>query len=297
MWVAPGKMLYEVYGNAFSYAFQGARLSVTQELQPSNFNLDTAVSGIVDFLVSIAWRTTPITWFGLLLAFILLFHRNKGIIPLHIRMLILFLVLEALACVTLFAVARGRNQPHYVLAAYYGFETAAALGWVYALRRLAGSFAPMRRLPAQAAAFSLILILQAAGLFNTSPYYYTYLNPILLAANEAPRFFYGEGMEQAAAYLAGKPDAKDLTALVYFGRSFSYYFPGQTLLFKPVLFEDKMQLIGNLRQADYLVMYSGLQERLPLLKELTPERIIALNGRRYIEIYSVSDIPSDFYNQ
>ncbi|MDP2776521.1 MAG: glycosyltransferase family 39 protein, partial [Anaerolineales bacterium] len=29
MWVAPGKMLYEVYGNAFSYAFQGARLKVT----------------------------------------------------------------------------------------------------------------------------------------------------------------------------------------------------------------------------------------------------------------------------
>ena len=27
MWVAPGKMLYEVYGNAFSYAFQGSRLA------------------------------------------------------------------------------------------------------------------------------------------------------------------------------------------------------------------------------------------------------------------------------
>ena len=27
MWVAPGKMLQEVFGNAFSYAFEGARLS------------------------------------------------------------------------------------------------------------------------------------------------------------------------------------------------------------------------------------------------------------------------------
>ena len=41
MWVAPGKMLYEVYGNAFSYAFQGARLEVTQELDPSKFGIDT----------------------------------------------------------------------------------------------------------------------------------------------------------------------------------------------------------------------------------------------------------------
>ena len=29
-----GKMLYEVYGNAFSYAFQGSRLEVTQDLDP-----------------------------------------------------------------------------------------------------------------------------------------------------------------------------------------------------------------------------------------------------------------------
>jgi len=297
MWAAPGKMLYEVYGNAFSYAFQGARLSVTQELRPANFSLTSAVSGIASFLASIAWRTTPITWLGLLLAIILLFHKNREVIPLHVRMLIAFLVLEALACVTLFAVAQGRDQPHYVLAAYYGFEFAAALGWVYALRWLALSLAWAQRPATQAVMFAMILILQMAGLLNTSPYYYTYLNPILLAANEAPRFLYGEGMEQAAAYLAGKPDAKDLTALVYFGRSFSYYFPGQTLLFKPVLFEDKTQLIENLNQADYLVMYSGLQERLPLLKELTPEHVIDLNGRRYIEIYRVSDIPADFYNE
>ncbi|MBK7317528.1 hypothetical protein, partial [Candidatus Villigracilis affinis] len=64
MWVAPGKMLYEVYGNAFSYAFQGARLSVTQELEPSNFSLASAGLGVFDFLTSIAWRTTPVTWIG-----------------------------------------------------------------------------------------------------------------------------------------------------------------------------------------------------------------------------------------
>jgi len=83
-------------------------------------------------------------------------------------------------------------------------------------------------------------------------------------------------MEEAAAYLAQKPDAENLTVLVYFGRSFSYYFPGQTLLFKPVLFEDKPQLIGELRRADYLVVYAGLHERLPLLNEITPEHVIDL---------------------
>ena len=41
MWVAPGRMLADVYGNAFTYAFQGARLSVVGQVQPSSFGLGT----------------------------------------------------------------------------------------------------------------------------------------------------------------------------------------------------------------------------------------------------------------
>ena len=295
MWVAPGKMLYEVYGNAFSYAFQGARLSVTQELEPSNFSLASAGLGVFDFLASVAWRTTPITWLGLLFAVIFLFSKNRELIPLLAKYLTSFLLLEAFACIGMFALVQGRDQPHYVLASYYGFEFAAALGWAYALRWIARIFAWANKPLAQTALFAGVMIAQAWGLFYTAPYYYTYLNPVMLATNEAPQFFYGEKMEEAAAYLAEKPDAENLTALVYFGRSFSYYFPGQTLLFKPILFDDKPQLIENLQQSDYLVVYTGLDERLPLLKELTPEHVIELNGRQYVEIYRVDGIPASFY--
>jgi hypothetical protein len=104
-------------------------------------------------------------------------------------------------------------------------------------------------------------------------------------------------MEAAAAYLASKPGAEHMTALVYFGRTFAYYFPGRTAYFKPVMFEDKGVLIGYLKNADYLVMYAGQHERLPLLKELTPEKIIYLNGRQYVEIYRVDEIPASFFNE
>ncbi len=295
MWVAPGKMLYEVYGNAFSYAFQGARLSVTQELEPANFSLASSGFGVIEILASIVWRATPVTWLGLLFAIIFLFSKNRELIPLIAKYLTSFLLLEAFACIGMFALVQGRDQPHYVLASYYGFEFAAALGWAYALRWLARTFTWAGSPRAQTALFAGVLIAQASGLFYTTPYYYTYLNPIMLARHEAPRFFYGEKMEEAAAYLAEKPDAENLTALVYFGRSFSYYFAGQTLLFKPVLFGDKPQLIENLQQADYFVMYVGLQERLPLLNKITPEHIIYLNGRQYVEIYRVDDIPASFY--
>ncbi len=140
MWVAPGKMLYEVYGNAFSYAFQGARLSITQELEPANFGLASAGFSVMNILNSVAWRTTPITWLGLVFAIILLFSKNRELIPLLAKYLTAFLLLEAFACIGMFALVQGRDQPHYVLASYYGFEFAAALGWAYALRWLARTY-------------------------------------------------------------------------------------------------------------------------------------------------------------
>ncbi|MBK9603782.1 MAG: hypothetical protein IPO36_18390 [Anaerolineales bacterium] len=296
MWVAPGKMLYEVYGNAFSYAFQGARLSVTQELEPSNFSLASAGLGVFDFLTSIAWRTTPVTWIGLVLAVIFFFSKNREVVSPLAKYLIAFLLLEAFACIGMFSLVQGRDQPHYVLASYYGFEFAAAIGWTLALRWISQSFAWAKQIWAQAGLVAVLLSAQMFPLFQNAPYYFTYLNPIMTAMAGRPSpFFYGERMEQAAAYLAQKPDAKDQTALVYFGRSFSYYYPGETLLFKPILFDDKTQLIENLRESDYLVMYSGLEERLPLLKELTPEHVIELYGRTYVEIYRVADIPASFY--
>src|SRR5258707_9450782 len=264
MWVAPGKMLYEVYGNAFSYAFQGARLSITQELRPSSFSLNSASAGIISLLVSILWRTTPVTWFGVLLASSILFHKDHELVPNLVRYSIAFLFLLAFACIALFGIARGRDQPHYLVTAYYGFEFASALGWMFVLRSLANSFVRLRKSWMQIGLFGVLLCLQVAGLFYTYPYYYTYLNPIMAVSNPVPVFFYGERMEAAAAYLTAKPDSADLAALVYFGRTFSYYFPGNTVVFKPVMFEDKTLLIEYLRKADYLVMYTGLHERLPL---------------------------------
>jgi hypothetical protein len=298
MWVAPGKMLYEVYGNAFSYAFQGARLSVTHELEPSNFSLASAGLGVFDFLTSIAWRTTPVTWIGLLLAVFFFFSKNREVTSPMAKYLIAFLLLEAFACIGMFSLVQGRDQPHYVLAAYYGFEFTAALGWAITLRWMASSFTWAKKSLIQAGLFTVLFIAQIFPLFQNAPYYFTYLNPIMTAvAGQPSPFFYGERMEQAAAYLAQKPDAKNQTALVYFGRSFSYYYPGQTLLFKPILFTDKTQLIETLKESDYLVMYTGLDERLPLLKELTPEHVIELYGRPYVEIYRVADIPADFYSK
>ena len=232
----------------------------------------------------------------MILAIVFFFSKRQEIVSPLAKYLIAFFLLEAFACIGMFSLVQGRDQPHYVLASYYGFEFAAAIGWTLALRWISQSFAWAKQTWAQAGLVAVLLSAQMFPLFQNAPYYFTYLNPIMTAITGRPSpFFYGERMEQAAAYLAQKPDAKEQTALVYFGRSFSYYYPGKTLLFKPILFDDKAQLIENLRESDYLVMYSGLEERLPLLKELTPEHVIELYGRTYVEIYRVADIPASFY--
>ena len=205
MWVAPGKMLNEVYANAFSFAFQGAQISVTQELDPSRFRLASLGQDFGNFAVSIAWRTTPLTWIGLLLALGFFFHKSRDLIPPLAKYIIAFLLLETLACVGMFSLVQGRNQPHYVLAAYYGIEFSAALGWVIFLRWMGRSFAWANKPSAQWALFAILLIAQVFPLPANAPYYFTYRNPLMISLAGSPAaFFYGERMEEAAAYLAAK---------------------------------------------------------------------------------------------
>jgi len=297
MWVAPGKMLHEVYGNAFSYAFLGSRLSVSAGLEPVRFSLPEALRSMLAILVSIAWRTSPLTWIGVVLAFIAIVSKNQPRSQKILKPFLLFLFLLTFAAISMFAVISGRDQPHYVLVSYVCFEVIAGLGWVVSLGYLSDKLNSKRPTMILIALLGVVLAFQAAGLLSFRPYYYTYLNPVLTFNNkdQVPVFFYGERMETAAAYLAEKPNAQFMTALVYFGRSFSYYFPGDTLVFKPVFFTDKSQLQDNLRKSDYLVIYSGLHERLPILNEMTPEHVIDLNGRPYLEIYPVSGVPPSFY--
>src|SRR3990172_5162414 len=131
MWVAPGKKLAEVYGNAFSYAFQGARLDVTEQLQPSSFSLSTRLDGFFQFLRSWASSTTPITWFGLIFALFALFSKEKQRLPAPIKSTLVYLAVLGGLFIVMFGVAQGRNSPHYILSSYVCLDVMAGIGWWY----------------------------------------------------------------------------------------------------------------------------------------------------------------------
>lgn len=303
MWVDPARMLREVYGNAFSYAFQGARLDVTEELDPAEFSVVTRWDGILLYLRYYFSGTTFITWLGSIFALIFLFSKGKERLSDQVRSMIGYLALLGVLFVLMFGIAQGRNHAHYIMNTFVGFDVIAGVGWgsfiVWAGSRWKGfsnQFAPV------VAAVILILAQISSGL-PYAPYYFTYRNPL---AKEAATLGYGEGLAEASDYLSQKPDAKNIKAYVYNGMgTFSWYFPGETIVLKRinVLNDDFVTITDELRNSDYLVLYPITRAKHPetekMLSEfegvLEPEKAIYIDGLEYIQIYKVADIPESVY--
>jgi 4-amino-4-deoxy-L-arabinose transferase-like glycosyltransferase len=301
MWVAPGEMLYQVFGNAFSYAFEGARLSVTGSVQPADFQ--PHFSDINSFFISILWRTTPIVWIGALLGLASLLKQKW-----EQRIVFLSIFLIGFLFILLFGIASGRNSAHYVLTAYVSLDIIAAIGWVYVLEWLSKLVPEGGRRILPGLLISIIVIAQAGSGLPFFPYYYTYYNPIMKAwqpGSENPNFGYGEVLELAARYLAQKPGAAASTVIAFYGRGpFSFFYPGKTEQLKPVYAdaENVPQLIQILHESKYIVLYYELEKDrnipanvLRALGGVTPEHVIWLNGVEYIRIYRADNLSAQFY--
>ncbi|MBM3178860.1 MAG: hypothetical protein FJZ86_00750 [Chloroflexi bacterium] len=304
MWVAPGKMLYQVYGNAFSYAFQGARLTVTEDLNVSQFSLNTAPSNILEVAKVVFYRTTLLTWLGALLGFALPFTLNRELVRQN-RLLFTLLLTNAVAFILLIGLAQGRNSPHYILTSYISLNLLAALGWLQAFHWISDRFFSSKP-KLQYAGLALVLLFQILSATSFFPYYFTYRNPILQSAgwyNEYPQKPYGETLEIAAKYLAELPNAADSTAFVYYSRGcFSYFYPGKSISFRPYYVDGDhaVDLLDNLNKSDYLVVYYANQFQLDkydvyleVLSALEPLHVIWMDGYEYVRIYKVDTIPPE----
>jgi len=306
MWVAPGKMLYEVYGNAFSYAFQGARLQVTQELQPSQFSLETVGPTAAAFFQNLLWRSTPIMWFGMLIAVASLLLPAPFAPQLRFKWLIGYLLVTAALFILMFSAAQGRNSQHYVMTSHLSLEAVAGLGWGVLPAWLSRRWRSIWGVVVVVILIGAPIALQLWSALAFRPYSYTYYNPLMarITGHTIP-YYYGEGLEQVAAYLRAKPGAETMAVLAYPARGpFSYFFPGETLILNPLYLEDPgmPSMFERLEQAEYLVFYDGLADRTPnsrrfvrALESSQPEAVLSVQGLEKIFIYRVAEISPDFY--
>jgi len=298
MWVAPGQMLADVYGNAFTYAFQGARLSVTGSVNPSDLGLASIIPGLRFYLADLAWRTTPITWLGFLTALGIVVFDLRERENLNFKLAALYAAVLGISFVLLFSLQAGPKPPHYIVTAYVCIDLLAGLGLARGLDLLEQRFSALHTGWLAWGIVATVLALQAASAATAYPYFITYYNPLLEAVQPGiqnptlENTGYGVGLDQAAAYLAQKPDAKDLTALAANGYGcFSYYFPGHTTPINNFTLSDP-QVVQVLANAQYVVVDYYNQSRINLVSDLQaiqPEHTIWVNGIDFLRIYPASD--------
>jgi hypothetical protein len=301
MWVAPGKMLYEVFGNAFSYAFQGARLDVTRELQPSSFRLAEGLDGIVSYINRWIASSTSLSWLGLVFTPFLFSSKDKSRTPSPMRSTMVYLVVLAALFIGLFGMAQGRDSAYYILSSFVGLDMVAGIGWGYALLWAQKRWDVLNRAYFLLLTFIMLIAFQLGSSLLYYPYYFTYKNPFV---NRGGIHGYGEGLDQAAEYLAQKPDAKEMRVIAHAARGcFSYFFPGESDLLKIGFYENGLPYVEGIQNADYLVLYPIRQNSrkddiglISVLQDATPEHTIIIDGMEYARIYKVTDLPEDIYN-
>jgi 4-amino-4-deoxy-L-arabinose transferase-like glycosyltransferase len=299
MWVAPGKMLYEVFGNAFSYAFQGARLDVTKELQPTSFNLVAGLDGILLYVNRWITSSTVVSWLGLILLPFL--FMSKDDVPAPARSTTVYLAVLAALFIVLFGMAQGRDSAYYILSSFVSLDLVSGIGWGSALLWAQKRWAGFNRTWVLPLAFIILAAFQLGSSLEYYPYYFTYKNPLV---KQGGIHGYGEGLDQAAEYLAQKPNAKNMRVIAYAARGcFSYFFPGQTDLLKISFYEDGLPYVEEIQNADYLVLYPITQnykkdgvELMQVLQGVPPEHTIVMDGIEYARIYQVASLPKDVYD-
>lgn len=303
MWVAPAKMLSEVYGNAFSYAFQGARLDAIDEIEqapPAEFNIASRMAGIRLYINYWLSGATFITWLGMIFASVALFNKSK--ISLIQKTLTLYLLILGGLFILMFGIVQGRNYAHYITSSFLAFDILAGIGWGAAWVYAQGKWQILNRTYASVAFVMALIFAQIGFGLPYAPYYFTYKNPL---AKQPATFGYGEGYNLAAEYLNNKPNARELKAYVYNGMgTFSYLFTGETLVFKRVYLVDESyeQIVQEIQSSDYLVLYPILREKQPetetlfqAFERIAPEKTIQIYGVDYVYIYHVPDIPEAVY--
>lgn len=293
MWVDPLGTLGHVVSQARIYAIEGHENGTFfngQVLAPGDYTW-------YFYPVSYLWRATPVTLVGALLALAgLLFPRRLGVTAVQRRTILILFLFAALF--TVFMSLGAKQFDRYLLPVHVILDLAAGLGWVVTILALFNRYATrwreVTRRWASIGALALVVFAQMGGALQTFPYYFNYYNPLLggdTAALNVMMVGWGDGLDQAAAYLNSLPDAKDLEVISWYGDGpFSYLFDGKTISL------DVTDQLDFLQKADYVVLYlNQWQRELPSKEVLeyfwqrTPVFTARIGDIEYARVYQMGD--------
>jgi len=125
------------------------------------------------------------------------------------------------------------------------------------------------------------------------PYYFTYYNPLLggnAAAEKTMIVGWGEGLDAAARWLNGQPNAQEIEVVAWYSTTFEPYFEGQSIY---KIGEEKISRTTKPGlAADYVIFYiNQIQRELPspgalqFFQAEPPVHVVSLKGGHYAWIY------------
>ncbi len=195
---------------------------------------------------------------------------------------------------TLLVTYGGKKQDRYLLPIFPPLTMLVAIGYIYVSRVRFHVSRITWLLPL------LVLIVQAAFILPSFPYYFSFYNPLVGGGQTAARLMqvgWGEGLDQAAAFLNTRPDAESLKVVSWYSTTFEPYFKGHSI------YEIDDEKISRSPKpglaADYVVFYvNQTQRQLPSEGALqffqvsaSPVYTVTLNGLDYAWIYPSLRLP------
>ncbi len=252
------------------------------------------------FFYPVAWlfRTTPLTLIGLIAAAVTAWRRRSPYDQLNARRLSLALLLYALIF-TLTLTLAAKKFDRYLLPAFVALDLVALLGWVGLAdwvqtwwERRQGQQAAATAMVA-AGVLSVAVLLHGVLGFVHFPYYFTYYNPLTGGSRTAPQVLFvgwGEGLDQAAAWLNQQEDVENQrTVAWYHDGPLSYFYDGQAAGVgsgSPLLWLD----------TDYTVVYVNQWQRqipspeaMAYFDGLEPVHVVSSRGLELARIYDMRD--------
>jgi 4-amino-4-deoxy-L-arabinose transferase-like glycosyltransferase len=242
-------------------------------------------------------RTTPITFLGLLVA-------GWGVVgpskPAQQKVVQPAWVLLAFVLLyTLLVTVGGKKQDRYLLPAFPAMAMLAAIGFTWT----GGAFARFTRQPSTLPA--VLLVVQLFMVYPYYPYYFSYYNPLAGGGRAAVSLLqvgWGEGLNEAAAYLNSLPAGASGRVTAWYSTTFEPYFNGHAIY---KIDDEKISRSPKPGlAADYVVFYiNQVQRQLPSAGALQFFRAqpllhtVTINGIDYAWVYPSVGMAHVFANE
>ncbi|QYK51794.1 MAG: glycosyltransferase family 39 protein [Anaerolineales bacterium] len=292
MWVAPVEAITQVLsyaGESAGGVHSGTIFFAGQLYEDGKLGAASAIF----YPVSFVWRATPVVLLGLAAAGWVglrrkAFERSRldGIVAL-LGFAILFVVMMSLG---------DKKFDRYMLPSYAILVTVAGWGLALGLQLAAGRWPVLRAAGASALAATLLLSAQLGSAVSVFPYYLSYYNPLVGGTRRADNVMmlgWGEGLEQAANWLAQQPGIGQARVASWYSNAFMLSFPYDVTDIPLALSLPEPQL-QDLLAHDYLVIYVHQWQRhmpqdlLDALADQQPVHVVVVDGIEYVRVYQVN---------